>query len=105
MNTTQPKATRLLDADLLTRGAHVYKVLSHPIRLRIVEMLTDGQLSVCNLAEELGLPQASVSQHLNLLRSNGVIEGERDGQRIFYKVTSPQAFTMIQCLREHADSI
>jgi ArsR family transcriptional regulator len=99
------RRSRTLDADLLTRGAGVYKVLSHPVRLRIVELLMDEQLSVCDLAEEMEMPQASISQHLNLLRSANVVEAERRGQKVFYSVISPQAYSMINCLRENADSI
>jgi ArsR family transcriptional regulator len=105
MRAITAKRSQPLDADLLTRGAVVYKVLSHPVRLRIVELLMDEQLSVCDLADEMEMPQASISQHLNLLRTSNVVEGERRGQKVFYTVISPQAHSMIRCLREYADSI
>jgi ArsR family transcriptional regulator len=53
----------------------------------------------------MNMPQASISQHLNLLRTNGIVEGRRQGQRVYYSVVSPQATSMIDCLRENADSI
>jgi DNA-binding transcriptional ArsR family regulator len=96
---------QLLDQELLMRAAHTYRVLSHPVRLRVIELLMTEELAVCELAERLDLPPATLSQHLNLLRTSGVVEGERLGNRIFYKVVSPQAFAMIDCLRKHGDRI
>jgi DNA-binding transcriptional ArsR family regulator len=94
-----------LDTALLAKASVIFRVLSHQVRLRIVELLMTDQLSVSDLAETMGMPQASVSQHLNLLRTNGIVEGERRGQRVYYSVISPQAHAMINCLREHADRI
>jgi ArsR family transcriptional regulator len=105
MPAVSAKRTRILDAELLARGAQVYKVLSHHVRLRIVELLMDEQLSVSDLADEMEMPQASISQHLNLLRSSNVVEGKRRGQKVFYSVTSPLAHSMIHCLQEHGASI
>ena len=102
---SRSKKEKPLDIELLTRACHIYKVLSHPVRLRIVELLMEDGLAVGELAEEMDMPQATVSQHLNLLRSNGVIAAERRGLKTFYSVVSPQANSMINCLREHADQI
>jgi ArsR family transcriptional regulator len=101
----QAAVAQQLGMDLLTRAANTYKVLSHPVRLRIVELLMEEQLAVCEIAERLETPAASISQHLNLLRTNGVVEGDRRGNKIFYRVVSPQAICMIECLREHGDKI
>ena len=105
MNATEQQARQFLDADLLAKASVIFRVLSHHVRLRIIELLMDDDLSVCDLAETIEMPQASISQHLNLLRTNGIVEGERRGQRVFYSVISPQAHAMIDCLREHADQI
>ena len=102
---SRSETKQLLDIELVTRACRIYKVLSHPVRLRIVELLMEYELAVGELAEEMDMPQATVSQHLNLLRSNGVIAAERRGLKTFYSVVSPQANSMINCLREHADQI
>jgi ArsR family transcriptional regulator len=101
----QAAGTRLLEMDLLTRAANIYRVLSHPVRLRMVELLMEEELAVCEIAQRLDLPAATVSQHFNLLRTNGVVEGERRGNKIFYSIVSPQALCMVECLREHADKL
>jgi DNA-binding transcriptional ArsR family regulator len=97
--------TQLLDEEMLLRASNTFRVLSHAVRLQVIELLMEEQLAVCELAVRLDLPPATLSQHLNLLRTNGVVEGERRGNRIFYKVVSPQAYAMINCLREYGDKI
>jgi DNA-binding transcriptional ArsR family regulator len=102
---TQMSALQHLDDALLMRAAHVYRVLSHPTRLRVVDLLMTEQLAVGELAERLELAPATLSQHLNLLRTNGVVKGERKGTRVFYKVVSPLAHAMITCLQKHGECI
>lgn len=101
----ETRKKRLLDSEVLARASNTYRVLSHPVRLRIIELLLREELAVCELAEKLDLPQATLSQHLNRMRSCGVVEGERKGQRMFYSVVSMQAHSMIDCLREHGDRV
>lgn len=105
MNAIPQQKYRPIDAGLLAKASVIFRVLSHQVRLRIVELLMGEQLSVGDLAEVMNMPQASISQHLNLLRTNGIVEGDRRGQRVYYSVISPQAHAMINCLRKHADSI
>jgi DNA-binding transcriptional ArsR family regulator len=105
MMKTEAREAELLDPDLLARASDTYRVLSHPVRLRIIEVLMREQISVCELAEKLDLPQATLSQHLNRLRATGVVSGERKGQKIFYSVVSPHALSMIAALQEHGDCI
>jgi len=69
--------------------AEVLKTLAHPRRLEIVHELARGPRTVGRLADELGLPQPNVSQHLALMRSSGVVEAERDGREIRYRLTDP----------------
>jgi ArsR family transcriptional regulator len=102
---TEARKKRLLDSEVLTRASNTYRVLSHPVRLRIIELLMREELAVCELAEKLDLPQATLSQHLNRMRSCGVVEGQRKGQRMFYSVVSMQAHSMIACLREYGDRV
>ncbi len=69
--------------------AKVFKALSHPIRLKITCGLVKKETcNVNTMAERLGLPQPSVSQHLNVLKAAGIIEGCRKANQICYKVHS-----------------
>lgn len=78
--------------------AEILKVLGHPIRLKIVAGLCARECNVKHIWECLGLPQATVSQHLALLKHKGVIVGKRDGTEIRYKVISSLAKKFIEAL-------
>ncbi|MFW5682595.1 MAG: ArsR/SmtB family transcription factor [Phycisphaeraceae bacterium] len=91
---------RLTDLDL-TAVADALRVLAHPIRLKIVDLLLHERHSVGQLAEVLGEPQAGVSQHLSHLRARGVLDVERNGRSAFYFVIHPAADSLIRCIREH----
>jgi DNA-binding transcriptional ArsR family regulator len=78
--------------------SEVLKVLGHPIRLKIVAGLSVQECNVKHIWECLGLPQATVSQHLSLLKSKGIIEGKRDGIEVFYRVIHPVAIEIIRAL-------
>lgn len=80
------------------REAEILKVLGHPIRLKIVAGLLSQSCNVKKIWECLGLPQATVSQHLALLKSKGIIEGRREGTEVFYSVVSPEATGLIHAL-------
>ena len=78
--------------------AEVLKVLGHPIRLKIVAGLCTHECNVKHIWECLGLPQATVSQHLALLKHKGIIEGKREGVEVHYSVISPLAKKLISML-------
>jgi DNA-binding transcriptional ArsR family regulator len=80
------------------REAEILKVLGHPIRLKIVAGLLTEACNVKKIWECLGLPQATVSQHLALLKNKGIIEGCRNGVEVYYSVVSPKASTIIRAL-------
>ncbi|HDR46986.1 MAG TPA: ArsR family transcriptional regulator [Geoalkalibacter subterraneus] len=68
--------------------AKIFKALSDPTRLRIVALLLEGELCVCDLMAVLGLPQSTVSRHLANLRHAGLVEDERRGVWMFYRLAS-----------------
>lgn len=80
------------------REAEILKVLGHPIRLKIVAGLMSQSCNVKKIWECLGLPQATVSQHLALLKNKGIIAGRRDGVEVFYQVVSAEAREVVTAL-------
>jgi len=78
--------------------AGVLKVLGHPIRLKIVAGLCTQECNVKHIWECLNLPQATVSQHLALLKHKGIIEGKREGVEVRYSVIHPLAKKIIASL-------
>ena len=91
----EPPFDKSLD---FSRESEILKVLGHPIRLKIVAGLMSQSCNVKKIWECLGLPQATVSQHLALLKNKSIISGRREGVEVFYKVTSPEAQKIIGAL-------
>ena len=78
--------------------AEICKVLGHPVRLKIVAGLCSQECNVKHIWECLGLPQATVSQHLALLKNKGIIEGKREGVEVHYSVVHPLAKLLIEIM-------
>ena len=78
--------------------SEVLKVLGHPVRLKIVAGLCTRECNVKHIWECLGLPQATVSQHLALLKNKGIIIGTRDGVEVHYSVVHPLAKKIVGLL-------
>lgn len=90
-----------LSVELLARMAETLKLLAHPRRLKIVEILdVKGPSPVHVVADELGLPQAATSQHLNQMKRVGLINADRKGKEVWYSVEDPRALTILGCIRK-----
>lgn len=83
-----------------SKEAEILKVLGHPIRLKIVAGLCTRECNVKHIWECLGLPQATVSQHLALLKNKGVIEGNREGVEVHYSVVNPLVRRLLEVIEE-----
>jgi ArsR family transcriptional regulator len=80
------------------RKARLLHALAHPIRYCIVEGLADGERDVSTMVECLDQPQPKISQHLNVLKTAGIIRGRRDGTRILYSVSDEDARRLVRAL-------
>ncbi|UFS70380.1 metalloregulator ArsR/SmtB family transcription factor [Geomonas sp. RF6] len=83
-----------------SKEAEMLKVLGHPIRLKIVAGLCAQACNVKTMWECLELPQATVSQHLALLKNKGIIEGTREGVEVRYSVVSQFARDLVRVLMQ-----
>jgi ArsR family transcriptional regulator len=79
--------------------AEVCKVLAHPVRLQVLDILRGGPQSPSELADRLGLSRASLSQHLGVLRDRGLLRRARLGRRVVYAVTDARLFDACSTLR------
>lgn len=70
--------------------SEILKAISHPVRLCIVKGLMENQCNVTKMQECLDLPQSTVSQHLAKLKAAGIIQGERNGLEICYRVVNEE---------------
>ncbi|GAB4505959.1 MAG: metalloregulator ArsR/SmtB family transcription factor [Anaerolineales bacterium] len=83
--------------------AKLHKVLSHPVRLRILEMLAQcGEACVCHLTAALGRRQPYISQQLAILREAGLIAERRDGTLMYYRLTDERVMDLIAASRNWA---
>ena len=86
---------------LMDRARHacdLLKALSHEARLLILCLLCEGEKPVSELERSLGLPQATVSQHLARLRGDALVKARRDGRMIYYRIATPEVTALIATL-------
>jgi ArsR family transcriptional regulator len=79
--------------------AQLLKVLTHPARLAILSILRDGEHCVCHMEAHLGFRQAYLSQQLANLRDAGLVRDRRDGWNIFYRVTDPRIYSILDAVQ------
>jgi len=92
-----------LSGELLGAMAETLKILAHPHRLRIVEVLDiHGDAAVNELTERLGLPQATVSRHLGQMRRAGLVKACRNGKSAVYGIADPHSLTILNCIRNRS---
>jgi DNA-binding transcriptional ArsR family regulator len=84
----------------LEQAARCLKVLAHPIRLLIIHLLGQGELSVQELEKAAGVSQSNVSQHLGLLKDKEILESRRVAQQVFYRVKDPRVLQLTAIARE-----
>ena len=77
----------------------VLKTLANARRLEIIHLLADGPREVSRLAEEMGISQPNVSQHLALMRTVGVVEADRDGREVRYRLSDPAIIVACEMMR------
>ena len=80
--------------------ARVLKALAHPTRLQILEILKDGEKCVCEILPALGLEQSNVSQHLAILRQQGILDFRKEGLRVVYWVKDKRASDIVDLINQ-----
>ena len=80
--------------------ASICKGLADPKRLLIINTLRDGPMSVSEICDNLSLPQSNVSQHLAILRDKGLVVSKRDGQFVYYSLSSQKIVEAMDLLRQ-----
>lgn len=90
----------ILEDEQLQRAAETLRVVSHPARLRIVEILVAGERSVTAIQDTLGITQSQTSQHLSNMRVRGVLKSRKDGNMVYYSIANPDVVKVIHCIRQ-----
>ena len=84
----------------IEQAARALKAMSHPLRLKILCMLGDQEVSVQDIVECVGTSQSNISQHLAILREKGVLRTRKDANRVYYRVGDGRTLTLIGMMRE-----
>jgi DNA-binding transcriptional ArsR family regulator len=100
---SKKKKIELIKIDKLSGAAECLKVMAHPIRLRIVNILMQGEFPVKEIAQMCETSPNQTCEHLRLLRRQGLLESERRGQTVYYKILSPQLPALLGCITKHCE--
>jgi DNA-binding transcriptional ArsR family regulator len=87
-----------LSPEVLALIAERFRVLAEPARLRILNVLLEGERTVSDLVEETGLNQANVSKHLSLLRSSSFVDRRKEGLYAFYRIADPSVVVLCEIM-------
>jgi len=85
-----------LPEDLAELIARRFRAIGEPMRVRILDLLRDGELSVNELAEQLGAGQQNVSKHLAVLADAGVLARSKEGTRVYYRIVDESVFALCE---------
>lgn len=80
--------------------AELFRVLSHPARVRILELLRDGERTVGDLRQAVGLDSSGTSQHLSALRRSDVVASRREGTSVYYRIKDPHTSDLLEIARK-----
>ncbi len=89
-------SSRLGQSPIYALKADFFRVLGHPARVRLLQLLRDGERSVGALQEELELDSSGTSQHLAALRAQGLVVGRREGTSVYYRVKDPRTLELLE---------
>ncbi|MEN9657459.1 MAG: ArsR/SmtB family transcription factor [Iodobacter sp.] len=88
-----------MDDPHIDQASRAMKAMSHPLRLKILCVLGDKEVSVQDIVEQVGTTQSNISQHLALMREKGVLRTRKDANRVFYRVGDLRTLEVIVMLR------
>ncbi|MEW4983774.1 MAG: metalloregulator ArsR/SmtB family transcription factor [Cycloclasticus sp.] len=91
--------TLINNDDEISKAAELLKVLSHPIRLKIICQLGLEEKTVQQLIDSVGSTQSNVSQHLAIMRNNGVLQYRKNATQVLYSVSEKAAIDLVQLLK------
>jgi ArsR family transcriptional regulator len=99
--TGQQDMTKLIDKDEdILQASLAIKAIAHPLRLKILCVLGDKEVSVQDIVADVGTSQSNISQHLAILRDKGVLVTRKDANRVYYRIGDPRTIKLVGLMRE-----
>ncbi|MGZ9586835.1 ArsR/SmtB family transcription factor [Paenibacillus marinisediminis] len=89
-----------MNLELQQFKAEFFKALSHPLRIRILELLAEGPKNVNELQTLVGTEGSAVSQQLSVLRAKNIVTGTKEGNRVLYELRDPMIMDLLQIARQ-----
>jgi DNA-binding transcriptional ArsR family regulator len=94
-------ANKLIDRDEdIRQAAHAVKAIAHPLRLKILCVLGDQEVSVQDIVDQVGTSQSNISQHLSILRDKGVLATRKDANRVYYRIGDLRTLKLVGMMRD-----
>ena len=90
----------LFTEDHIEQTSRAMKAMSHPLRLKIISVLGDREVSVQDIVERVGTSQSNISQHLAIMRDKGVLRTRKDTNRVYYRVGDLRTLEVLRMMRE-----
>lgn len=87
------------EADIAVAAASM-KAIAHPLRLKILCVLSSGALSVQDIVEQVGTSQSNISQHLAILRAKYILAAHKDANRVYYRIADSRILKLVGMMRE-----
>ncbi len=84
----------------IMHAALAMKAIAHPLRLKILCVLANGELSVQDIVEQVGTSQSNISQHLSILRDKAVLYTRKDANRVYYRIGDPRIIKLVSMMRD-----
>ena len=91
----------LMPDEMIEKAAECLKVMAHPVRLRMVNILMQGDFAVHEMARLCQTSPNQTCEHLRLLKGHGLLGSERRGRTVYYRIASPQLPGLIQCIKKN----
>ena len=91
--------------DQIQKNAYIIKSIGDPTRLKIIYLLEQGELCVCEIMAALGKPQPTVSHHMNILKNAGLLNWRKEGVWTYYKLSNPKISENIKELLDSSNEI
>ncbi|MET8628747.1 metalloregulator ArsR/SmtB family transcription factor [Kitasatospora sp. NPDC004669] len=99
MNAETPTPPPVVGAPLYQLKAEFFKTLGHPVRIRVLELLSEREYAVSEMLPEVGVEASHLSQQLAVLRRSNLVIARREGSTVYYRLTNPQVAELLRVAR------
>ena len=87
-------------SEYIKEASAAMQAMAHPLRLKILCLVGNQELSVLEIVDAVGTTQSNISQHLAVLRDHGILQSRKEANKVFYRIDDPRVLKMISLTRE-----